>query len=93
MVELPLMPHERKLLVWRLIKNPYECKLNVEKKKLFEYKEDVFDISNVALFEDIRNCYSEMQCKMIENDIIPVPFVNKETYKHCLRLYKNEGDT
>ena len=26
--------------------------------------------------------------KMVEDDIIPVPFVNNETYKHCLRLYK-----
>lgn len=26
--------------------------------------------------------------KMIEDDIIPIPFINNETYKHCIRLYK-----
>lgn len=86
LVELPLMPHERKLLVWRLIKNPYECKLSVEKKKLFEYKEDVFDISNVELFEDIRNCYSEMQCKMIENDI---EYTEVESEDYICLVFRN----
>lgn len=31
--------------------------------------------------------------KMIEDDMIPIPFVDSEVYKHCRRLYKNEGDT
>lgn len=26
--------------------------------------------------------------KMIEDDIIPIPFINNETYKHCITLYK-----
>jgi nicotinic acid mononucleotide adenylyltransferase len=26
--------------------------------------------------------------KMIEDDKIPIPFINNETYKHCITLYK-----
>jgi nicotinate-nucleotide adenylyltransferase len=59
-----------------------------------EYLNLTQNSKNKLLYLSIKVDMSSTQIrKMVEDDIIPVPFVNNETYKHCLRLYKNEGDT
>jgi nicotinate-nucleotide adenylyltransferase len=59
-----------------------------------EYHEVLKLEGNKCIYlENPINMSSTQIRKMVEDDIIPVPFVNNETYKHCLRLYKNEGDT
>ena len=69
LVECPLMPHERRLLLWRMTKNPFECKISVEKRTLFDYKEDVFDIKDIVLYEKIRDMYSNLKKNLLVQDI------------------------
>ena len=68
-IECPLMPNERKLILWRKTKNPYECKISFIQKKLFQYKEGVFNIKNMSLYESIRNVYHELKINKINEDI------------------------
>ena len=63
------MPNERKLILWRKTKNPYECKISFTQKKLFQYKEGVFNIKNMSLYESIRNVFHELKINKINEDI------------------------
>ena len=63
-----------------------------------EYTKEYIDLikkqgNNSIRLEMPINISSTQIRKMIEDDMIPVPFVNGEVYKQCKRLYKNEGDT
>ena len=68
-VEFPIMPNERKLLCWRLIKGPCESKMTMTEKQLFEYQEGVFDIANVSVYEQIRDVYCCLKKEKLSNDI------------------------
>lgn len=63
-----------------------------------EYTKEYIDLitkqgNNSIRLEMPINISSTQIRKMIEDDMIPIPFVNCEVYKHCRKLYKNEGDT
>jgi nicotinate-nucleotide adenylyltransferase len=58
-----------------------------------EYYEIVKSDRNKCIYlQNPINMSSTQIRKMIEDDIIPVPFVNKETYKQCINLYKINND-
>lgn len=58
-----------------------------------EYYEIVKSDGNKCIYlQNPINMSSTQIRKMIEDDIIPVPFVNKETYKQCINLYKINND-
>lgn len=53
-----------------------------------EYVELIKKQGNNSMYlENPINMSSTKIRKMIEDDNIPIPFINKETYKHCIRLY------
>lgn len=58
-----------------------------------EYHEIVRSQGNKCIYlETPINMSSTKIRKMIEDDIIPIPFINIETYKHCKTLYKINND-
>ena len=54
-----------------------------------EYNEIITKQGNALIvLETPINLSSTKIRKMIKDDIIPIPFINNETYKTCIRLYK-----
>lgn len=53
-----------------------------------EYYEFINKHNTMILDQPIDMSSSKIR-KMIEDDIIPVPYINKQTYNHCKRLYKS----
>lgn len=58
-----------------------------------EYPQEYIELikkpgNNSMYLENPINMSSTKIRKMIEDDIIPIPFINNETYKHCITLYK-----
>lgn len=58
-----------------------------------EYPQEYIELikkqgNNSMYLETPINMSSTKIRKMIEDDIIPIPFINNETYKHCITLYK-----
>lgn len=54
-----------------------------------EYNEIITKQGNASIvLETPINLSSTKIRKMIKDDIIPIPFINNETYKTCVRLYK-----
>ena len=54
-----------------------------------EYNEIITKQGNASIvLETPINLSSTKIRKMIEDDIIPIPFINNETYKTCITLYK-----
>ena len=54
-----------------------------------EYKEIITKQGNTSIVLETPITLSSTKIrKMIKDDIIPIPFINNETYKTCIRLYK-----
>ena len=54
-----------------------------------EYNEIITKQGNTSIVLETPITLSSTKIrKMIKNDIIPIPFINNETYKTCVRLYK-----
>ena len=86
LIECPVNPKGKTLLIWRQIKNPYECRISMSKTKLFEYKEGVFDIKELGLYEKIRDVYSNLNTKKLAEDI---EYTEVETEEFICVVFRN----
>ena len=85
-VECPILPNERKLLVWKLYRNQCNTKFSVEKKHLFEFKENVFDLKGMELSEKLIEIYPNIKKIQLETDI---EYTETQSNNYVFVIFKN----